>query len=153
MFSWPTNYESCYTLGGVISREGIGLHSGEKTRVTISPYEKEGYYVSFRDNPDKIFKEIGNSSIAIIEHRFSTPFKNLEINGKFCVEWNTFRRDKEGMKCLGSWKNQCLEWCYYKLEEGKMGDQKYLDNWPYTNINGNHQIRASIGATAKGVGW
>jgi len=28
---------------GVISREGIGLHSGEKTRVTISPYEKEGY--------------------------------------------------------------------------------------------------------------
>ena len=56
MFSWPTNYESCYTLGGVISREGIGLHSGENTRVKISPYEKEGYYVSFRDNPNKIFK-------------------------------------------------------------------------------------------------
>ena len=35
MFSWPTNYNSCYTLAGVISREGIGLHSGEKTKVII----------------------------------------------------------------------------------------------------------------------
>ena len=56
MFSWPANYDDCYTLAGVISREGIGLHSGEKTRVTISPYEKEGYYVSFRDKPGEIFK-------------------------------------------------------------------------------------------------
>ena len=56
MFSWPANYDFCYTLAGVISREGIGLHSGEKTRVTISPYEKEGYYVSFKDNPSEIFK-------------------------------------------------------------------------------------------------
>ena len=56
MFSWPTNYDSCYTLAGVISREGVGLHSGEKTRVKISSYEKEGYYVSFRDKPGEIFK-------------------------------------------------------------------------------------------------
>ena len=56
MFSWPTNYDSCYTLAGAISREGIGLHSGEKTRVKISSYEKEGYYVSFSDTPKEIFK-------------------------------------------------------------------------------------------------
>jgi len=53
VFSWPTNYDYCYTLSGVISREGIGLHSGEKTRVKISSYEKEGYYVSFRDKPER----------------------------------------------------------------------------------------------------
>ena len=46
MFSWPTNYDHCYTLSGVITNEGIGLHSGEKTRVKISPYEKEGYHVN-----------------------------------------------------------------------------------------------------------
>ena len=28
------------------------------------------------------------------------PYKNLEVNGRFCVEWNSFRRDEEGMKCL-----------------------------------------------------
>ena len=41
MFSWPANYDSCYTLAGVISREGIGLHSGEKTKVTISSMRKK----------------------------------------------------------------------------------------------------------------
>ena len=56
MFSWPSNYDDCYTISGVITRDGVGLHSGQKTRVKISPYEKEGYYVSFADKPDKIYK-------------------------------------------------------------------------------------------------
>ena len=56
MFTWPTNFDSCYTLAGVISREGIGLHSGEKTRIKISSFEKEGFHVSFRDKPNEIFK-------------------------------------------------------------------------------------------------
>ena len=56
MFSWPPNYDSCYTLSSVITKEGVGLHSGEKTRIKISPFEKEGYYVSFADKPDDIFK-------------------------------------------------------------------------------------------------
>ena len=87
MFSWPTNYDFCYTLAGVISREGIGLHSGEKTRVTISPYEKEGYYVSFRDKPGEIFKltqdligstmlctavKLGGRNLYTIEHLLSS---------------------------------------------------------------------------------
>ena len=84
----------------------------------------------FYSSLEPIFKEIGNSSIAIIEHRFAKPYKNLELNGRFCVEWNSFRRDKEGMKCLNKWRLQCLEWCFYKLGAGKMGDQKYLDEWP-----------------------
>ena len=98
------------------------------------------FYSSF----EPIFKEIRNSSIAIIEHRFAKPYKNLEINGRFCVEWNSFRRDEEGLRCLNRWRKQCLEWCYYKLEEGKMGDQKYLDEWP-TKYNSCHIIK-NLGA-------
>ena len=85
----------------------------------------------FYSSLEPIFKEIRNSSISIIEHRFAPPFKELEINGRFCVEWNSFRRDEEGLKCLNRWREQCLDWCFYKLEDGKMGDQKYLDEWPY----------------------
>ena len=89
---------------------------------------------------EPIFNEIGNSSIAIIEHRFAPTFKNLEVNGRFCIEWNSFKRDQEGMKCLDKWKEQSLEWCYYKLEDGKMGDQKFLDIWP-TKYNSCHIIK------------
>ena len=103
MFSWPANYDFCYTLAGVISREGIGLHSGEKTRVTISPYEKEGYYVSFKDKPSEIFKltqdligstmlctavKLGGRNLYTIEHLLSSmagcglSYIHIEVDGK-----------------------------------------------------------------------
>ena len=77
-----------------------------------------------------LFEEIGQSSIAIIEHRFSPRLRHLEVNGRFCVEWVSFRRDDEGLACLSKWRRQCIDWCYYKLEDDRMGDQKYLDEWP-----------------------
>jgi hypothetical protein len=86
---------------------------------------------------DVLFEEIGGASIAIIEHRFTSRLKYLEENGRFCVEWVSFRRDAEGLACLHKWRNQCIEWCYARLEDGRMGDQKYLDNWPmdYTSVH------------------
>ena len=84
----------------------------------------------FYSDVQPLFDEIGNASIAIIEHRFSPRLQDREVNGRFCVEWNSFRRDEEGLACLKRWREQCIEWCYYRLEDGKMGDQKYLDDWP-----------------------
>ena len=84
-----------------------------------------------------LFDEIGAASIAIIEHRFTPRLQSREVNGRFCVEWNSFRRDEQGQACLSRWREQCIEWCYYRLEDGKMGDQKYLDEWPdrYSNCH------------------
>ena len=103
MFSWPANYDCCYTLAGVVAREGIGLHSGEKTRVIISPYEKEGYYVSFKDKPGEIFKltqnligstmlctavKLGSRNLYTIEHLLSSlagcglSYIHIEVDGK-----------------------------------------------------------------------
>ena len=84
----------------------------------------------FYSDIDPLFQEIGNASIAIIEHRFTERLKDREVNGRFCVEWVSFQRDEQGMSCLNRWREQCIEWCYYRLEDGKMGDQKYLDEWP-----------------------
>jgi hypothetical protein len=84
----------------------------------------------FYSDVEPLFDEIGDASIAIIEHRFTPRLKDREVNGRFCVEWVSFRRDEQGMACLGRWREQCIEWCYYRLEDGKMGDQKYLDEWP-----------------------
>lgn len=77
-----------------------------------------------------LFDEIGNASIVVIEHRFPPAQKNLEVNGRFCVEWVGFRRDEQGLACLARWREQCIEWCFHRLEDDRMGDQKYLDKWP-----------------------
>ena len=103
MFSWPSNYNDCYTISGVITRDGVGLHSGEKTRVKISPYEKEGYYVSFADKPDEIFKldqnligstmlctavRLGERNLYTIEHLLASfagcglSYIHIEVDGK-----------------------------------------------------------------------
>lgn len=100
----------------------------------------------FYSSVEPIFNEIGSSSVAIIEHRFTPRLQHLEVNGKFCVEWVSFRRDDEGMRCLSRWRDQCIEWCYYKLEDNRMGDQKYLDEWPglYSNCHIIQHIGAGV---------
>lgn len=103
MFSWPSNYDSCYTLSGSINREGIGLHSGEKTKVKISPYGEEGYHISFSEKPNEIFKldqnligstmlctavKLGKRNLYTIEHLLSSlagcglSYIHMEVSGK-----------------------------------------------------------------------
>jgi hypothetical protein len=91
----------------------------------------------FYSDIQPILDEIGDASIAIIEHRFVPELKHLENRGRFCVEWVSFRRDAEGLACLQRWREQCIEWCFYRLEKNRMGDQKYLDAWPnsYKNLH------------------
>lgn len=84
----------------------------------------------FYSSLQPLLDEIGDASIIIIEHRFPPALKHLEINGRFCVEWVGFRRDEQGLACLARWREQCIEWCFHRLEEDRMGDQKYLDQWP-----------------------
>lgn len=84
----------------------------------------------FFSDPAPIYEEIADHSIAIIPHRFPTGFRHLEDSGIYNVGWLSFRRDRDGLACLHWWRDQCLEWCYDRKENGRFADQKYLDDWP-----------------------
>ena len=90
----------------------------------------------FFSDPKKVFDEIENKSIAIIEHRFHWTTKRQLKYGRFNVGWVTFKNDSEGKKCLTQWMENCLDWCYQKVEKDRFGDQKYLNRWPslYKNL-------------------
>lgn len=95
---------------------------------TITYLDADLYFFS---SVEPVFKELGNGSIYAVEHRFPRGQENrVETSGRFNVAFQIFRRDKEGLACLRRWRKQCLEWCYWRLEDGKLGDQLYLNEWP-----------------------
>jgi hypothetical protein len=86
----------------------------------------------FYSDPSIIHQEIqyGNGQIGVIPHRFSPAYeKRFGGNGRFNVCWVTFN-NIVGRECLKRWAEQCREWCYYRQEPGRFGDQGYLDEWP-----------------------
>jgi hypothetical protein len=95
----------------------------------------------FFSDVEPIFQEIGEASIAIIEHRFIPRLSHLVAYGRFNVEWVSFVRNEVGIACLKKWRDQCIDWCFARLEDGKLGDQKYLDDWPKTYAADVHIIQ------------
>jgi hypothetical protein len=84
----------------------------------------------FFSDPEPIFEEMDDASVLITPHRFSPELAHHAINGIYNVQFLTFRRDERGLRALNWWHERCIEWCYYRFEDGKLGDQKYLDDWP-----------------------
>jgi len=84
----------------------------------------------FYRTPQPIFDELGDRSILITEHRFPDYLRAKEKFGRYNVQYQSFRRDKQGLECVERWMSQCLEWCYDRLEDGRFADQKYLEEWP-----------------------
>lgn len=84
----------------------------------------------FYSSPEALFDELGSASVAITAHRFPPDLAYLEDRGVYNVAWCSFRRDDAGLDVLRTWRRQCLKWCYDRLEDGRYGDQKYLDTWP-----------------------
>jgi hypothetical protein len=81
-------------------------------------------------NPSAFFSEIEAHSISIVPHRFHPRLNRLAIRGLYNVGFLSFRRDENALSCLKAWRQQCIEWCYDREEDGRYADQKYLDAWP-----------------------
>jgi len=94
----------------------------------------------FFRSPEPIFKELGDKSIGIIEHSFGWLLKRNLKYGKYNVGWVNFRNDKNGFQCVSEWMENCISWCYQRVEDGKYADQKYLDSWP-PKYSGVHVIK------------
>jgi hypothetical protein len=90
----------------------------------------------FFSSPRPVLDSLGQASAAITPHRFSFDYRNHVRYGLFNVAWITYWRCAEGLDCLNTYKAECTAWCYDRVEDGRFGDQKYLDAWParYPNL-------------------
>ena len=85
----------------------------------------------FYNDLQPIYDEWGSGSIYLIPHRFGPKHqKNGELEaGLYNVGFVGFKRDVNGLAAIERWTQQNIEWCYDRIEKGKLGDQKYLHDW------------------------
>lgn len=85
----------------------------------------------FRSTPSPIFRalEASGAPVLLTEHHFAAEYDQSETSGRFCVQFMTFYREASA-GILDWWQQRCLEWCFARFEDGKFGDQGYLQDWP-----------------------
>lgn len=111
--------EYCWTCGSAIT-----WHFLNKYQLPNITYIDSDLY--FMKDPKVVFDEIGDKSIAVTEHN------NVDssMSGRFCVQFMFFKNDEEGRTALKWWRDSCVEWCFDRYEDGKYGDQRYVDQFP-----------------------
>jgi len=96
----------------------------------------------FRKHPKPIFNELDASGkqVLITDHAYAPEYDQSATSGQYCVQFMTFARNG-GEHVRKWWEERCVEWCFARHEDGKFGDQKYLDDWPECFGNVVHILR------------
>ena len=122
-----TRQEYCWTLSAPC------LYYVLESRDDIETMIYSDADCAFYSDPQPVFDEIGDASVMIHEHRFQeSMYRHEDPNnyGKYNVGLMAFKRDTVGLEVLSWWTERNIEWCKAVPEDGKFGDQKYLDDWP-----------------------
>lgn len=101
----------------------------------------------FFSSPQPLFDEMGAASVMITDHRYTPAYDQTRASGRYCVQFMPFNNDARGRAVLGWWRERCIEWCFARIEDGKFGDQKYLDDWP-SRFPGVHDLEHLGGGVA-----
>jgi hypothetical protein len=101
----------------------------------------------FFSDPKVLIDEMGDKDVLITSHRYTPEFDQTDKSGKYCVQFMTFRNNENSLKILNWWRSVCLEWCFERYEDGKFGDQMYLDDWT-TRFIGIHELKHLGGGVA-----
>jgi hypothetical protein len=88
--------------------------------------------VYFFKSPEPILQELyqADKTVLITDHGYDPQYDQSATSGKFCVQFVVFKRSESAQQVLDWWMSRCIEWCFARHEDGKFGDQKYLDVWP-----------------------
>lgn len=78
---------------------------------------------------DSLISDLKGNSILLTRHIFPVQLsKNIKygiVNAGFVLVRNT----GESIAVVADWARRCREWCFLRLEEGKYGDQLYLNDY------------------------
>lgn len=82
-------------------------------------------------SPAALSEELDGHALLLSPHGGTSKLSDdTRQAGLFNVGLIGIRRTPDALACVRRWREQCLEWCFDKFENGKFGDQAYLDEWP-----------------------
>lgn len=127
--------EYCWTLTPFTFKF---VHSIDNTIKRLTYLDADMFFFK---NPSDIFYDFEKSqkSVLITKHNYSPFYDHSNTSGKYCVQFLTINYE-DGELIRKDWEYKCLEWCYNRFEDGKFGDQKYLDRWPIDFKNKVHVL-------------
>jgi hypothetical protein len=103
--------------------------------------------IFFFASPQTLIDEMKNMSVLITPHRYTKKYNQENKTGIYCVQFVSFKKDQKGLLALNWWRSACLDWCYNRFENGRFGDQKYLDDWA-VRFEGVHVLQHLGGGVA-----
>lgn len=121
-----THGEYCWTITPFVCSAVLD-RATDAARVTYVDAD-----VMFFDDPRILLDEFTMSGrdVLITEHAYAPEYEQSATSGRFCVQFITFTRSPGAALVAAWWQDRCVEWCFARFEDGKFGDQKYLDSWP-----------------------
>ena len=82
--------------------------------------------MAFFGDPAPIYED-EDASVLITPHRFPPKYAAGAEWGDHNAGFLAFRGDEPGRELLDWQRERCLEWCHARVEEGRAGDQLYLN--------------------------
>lgn len=119
-----TVVEYCWTISSSLP---LYIFKHNSSLDNLAYLDSDLYFFS---TPAPVYEEMGDNSISIVRHNYSKELGYLEArSGIYNVSMVIFKNDERAKKCLLWWRERCLEWCFARSEDGKLGDQMYLNDW------------------------
>lgn len=101
--------------------------------------------IGFSGSLELLYDDWGDSAIYLCTQR-DVDWVERKY-GKYQAGILGIRNNQTGLNMLHWWKNKCREWCFAYEDNGRLGDQKYLDEVPGlfgdVKISGNKGINAA----------
>lgn len=97
----------------------------------------------FFSSPADVIEAGNEYDVSLTRHNFAPHWQPTDLFGEFNTGWLGFRRTPAAQSCAEWWAEQCLDWCHDRPENGKFGDQKYLEGFP--RLNARVRILGDIG--------
>ena len=84
----------------------------------------------FLQSPQPLLADFAASGkeVLITEHGYAPECDMSQLSGKYCVQIVSFARSASSSLLLW-WRDRCLEWCYARFDNGRFGDQRYLEQF------------------------